>query len=99
MPGPIKPTEVQNQKDVNIPEEVFNIFNDLITLHWNGISASVPQSEIIARLTVDYDISRQEVFNRGYLEIEFAYRRVGWKVRYEKPDPNDSWGAYFVFSK
>ncbi len=99
-PGPIKPTEVQDKKDLSIPDEVYNVFNDLITEHWsaNG-SSSVPQDEAVARICRALDITRQVAFDKGYLEIESAYRKAGWKVKYEKPDPGEGWGAFFVFSK
>jgi hypothetical protein len=99
MPGPIKPKEVQSKKDAALPEEVFEIFNALITEHWDGRSANFSQDEAVKRIAKALDISRGEAFKKGYLDVESAYRKAGWKVLYDKPGFNEEYEANFTFAK
>ena len=99
MSGPIKPDEVQSKKDASIPEEVFQVFNDLITENWSNNSANVTQDEAVKRIAAKLDITRQEAFDKGYLDVESAYRKAGWRVEYDKPGYNEDYKAFFVFRK
>ena len=99
MPGPIDPNAVDNIKDVDLPEEVFEAFNILIKKHWNGNSANVIQDDVIYLLVQSMDITRAEVFKRGLLNVEHAYTKAGWKVEYDKPGYNESYEAHFIFRK
>lgn len=99
MPGPIKPKEVQGKKDAALPEEVFEVFNDLITKHWNGSSANFTQDEAVKIIAHKMGISRQEAFDKRYLDVESAYRKAGWKVVFDKPGYNEDYQANFTFKK
>jgi hypothetical protein len=44
-------------------------------------------------------VSRQEVFDNQWLDIEDIYREAGWKVSYDKPAYNETYKAYFTFSR
>jgi hypothetical protein len=99
MPGPIKPSEVQEKKNKALPEEVFQVFNDLIVENWDGQSATIKQDVAAERISTALRISTDEVFELGYLDVEAAFRKVRWKVEYDKPAYNESYEAFFVFSK
>jgi hypothetical protein len=99
MAGPIKPSEVQKVKDSKLPEEVFQVFNDLIVEHWDGDSATVYMDEANKRIAKALNISGQEVYNRHLLDVETVYRKAGWKVKYDSPSIGDDYGAHFIFSK
>lgn len=97
--GPMRPDEVQDARNSLIPEEVFEVFNALIAQAWAGGQALVYQDDVVDRLVARMGISRDEAFRRGLLEVEDAYRRIGWKVEYDKPGYSESYRAYFKFSK
>jgi hypothetical protein len=97
--GPIKPKDVLFEKSESIPSEVFEVFNDLIKDHWDGSLAVVRQTKAVERIAKALDISTDEVFDRGYLDVEHAYRKAGWKVKYDKPGYCETYEAYFRFTK
>ena len=61
-------------------------------------SAVIKQDEA-ARLIADkLGIAVSDVFSAGYLNIESAYEKVGWKVEYDKPGFNETYAATFTFT-
>jgi len=102
--GPIKPQDVIKAKAATIPDEVFDAFNELIASKWDGRSAHVTQDEA-AKLSLTKlksagkHVSRNKLFDNGWLDVEDAYSEAGWNVTYDKPAYNESYEAYFVFSK
>lgn len=101
MKGPIKPSEVQGQKDATLPSEVYDVFNALIVKAWDGREAVVLQKDAVARLKDVMKVSRQHVFDSDWLDVEEAYRKAGWKVKYDKPVAwgGDTYEAYYSFKK
>jgi len=99
MGGPIKPKDVQSKKDAALPEEVFEVFNQLIVENWDGRSATVNQDEACKRICKALKIKSGEAYDRGLLDVESAYRKAGWKVVFDKPGFNENYDAFFVFSK
>lgn len=97
MPGPIKPSEV-DKRDV-IPQTVFEIFNVLITTAWDGTQAIVRQDDAADRISKDLGIPRADVFKFHYLDVEEAYRKVGWAVEYDKPGFNETYPATYTFRR
>lgn len=96
---PITPNEVGEKHEEQLPEFVIRIVNQCIAQAWNGRQAEVLQSEIVDRIVSEMELSdRATVFEKGYLHIEDAYRRAGWKVEYDRPGYNESYPAKFVFS-
>lgn len=92
---PIKPSEVKKE----IPEVVFECFNRLINEKFGaGGEAIVDQNAVIALLE-KMGINSDQVFEKGWLDVEDAYRAVGWEVKYDKPAFNESGEAYFTFTK
>lgn len=97
MTKPISPNDIAAVKRSAIPEVVFTVINNLITEKWNGASAKFTQDDAIAAL-VDTGMSRFEIFDKGYLDFEGAYRAEGWHVHYDKPGYNETYPANFTFS-
>ena len=81
---PIKPGEIGKKKEANIPDVVFEVFNELLTKNYSGRSATIRQ-EVVVKLLVEKGLKRNEIFDRGWLDIENVYRKAGWKVIYDKP--------------
>lgn len=97
MPGPITPDEVD--KTTVVPEAVFEIVNTLITETWDGESAIVYQNGLVDRIRQALGCERQTIFDKHYLDFEEAYRKVGWRVEYEKPAFNETGPTFFRFTK
>jgi hypothetical protein len=97
MPA-ISPNEVVAQKQKNIPEIVFEAFNELIADNFTEGSAKVKQEDVINLiLSKSGFLSRQEIFDKGWLNIEDVYRGQGWKVEYDKPGCYETYSAFFKF--
>lgn len=99
MTKPIKPSEITEAKTKSFPDKVIQTWNNLITQKWNGRVAHIKQDEAVAALMSSMNLTRQGVFDSGYLDIEPTYRREGWKVKYDKPGWDENYKAFFEFSK
>jgi len=105
--GPIRPDQVVEKKTAQIPEFVFDAFNECIAKNRTGSSAQFTQdevvSEILTRMPLHRDWgTRQEIYNNHWLDVEEAYRAVGWTVDrtvvYDKPGFCETDSANFTFS-
>ncbi len=100
---PITPAEIieQKQKLKPIPDTVIECWNKILVRHCKGGGsyATILQSEIVGYLAEVMDVSRDAVFASGWLDIEPIYRAAGWKVEYDKPGYNETYNAYYTFSK
>lgn len=92
-PRPITPDEVDEGK--HIPAEVIEAFNELIA---EG-SGHVKQKDAVARIVQKMGLDSNVVYQRGWLNVEGAYRKAGWKVDYDKPGYNETYDAFFVFTR
>jgi hypothetical protein len=105
---PISPDEVAEAKREAIPDYVFAAVNDLIARHYTEGSCKIMQNELIEEIIKSSTsligqgltpLTRAELFKRGYLNFEEAYRDAGWKVVYDKPAYNESYDPFFKFIK
>ena len=80
-----------------IPEEVYDVFNDLIAKNLYGKQATVRQSDIIGSICSKMGLCRGDI-NMKWLNVESTYESKGWKVEYNKPGYNESYEATFTFS-
>ena len=100
MTKPITPEQALNIKEASIPDEVYEAFNELLA---EGISTAgyctIYQNEAIKRIQSKIECERAEVFSKGWLDVEKQYIKAGWEVEYDKPGYNESYDAYFKFSK
>lgn len=106
---PITPDEVGAYKAQIFPDYVFQAFNDCIAEKAVNGRAKVKQDDVIARMMQlglpngndanDRTNFRAQIFARGYLNVEDAYRAVGWKVTYDKPAYNETYDASFEFKR
>ena len=99
MSGPINPKEVQARKNAKIPDEVFQVFNELIVDNWDGHSATVMQDDAAKKIAKKLKITTEQVYARSLLDIEGIYRKAGWKVEYDKPGYCETYEAFFRFTK
>ena len=92
MIEPIKPSEISTV----IPEEVIEVVNSLISLNYRDGVAKVYQDDIMETLPEKLKLSRQEIFNLHYLDIEDLYSKY-WSVEYFKANYFEDWEPYFIF--
>lgn len=97
MVEPISPSDVKKF----IPDFIIETVNKLIVEKWDGDEAVILQDDImdiVSSNDPDNDKpSRQEVFDKGWLDFEPLYRERGWSVEYDKPGFNESYKAKFIF--
>lgn len=109
---PISPEDIQKGNfEIKFPPAVIEAFNELIVKDYSPTTrrAVVYQDAamelVLSKLNAN-DIhgqiptySRSDVFNNKWLDVENVYRAQGWSVYYDKPAYNESYSAYFEFTK
>ena len=100
MTKPIKPVEVKKE----IPDEIIQAFNDLITESYDGEEAYVKQDDAMERAMMNFKkagkrIKRDDIFKKGWMDVEAHYRKAGWQVKYDKPAYCEDYDASFIFKK
>lgn len=98
MTKPITPREALRSAATQIPDSVFEVFNEFLAERARPRrSVRIGQDEVLAALKVkgwnDGDVA--EAFERGWLDVEPHYEKAGWSVTYDKrgynEDGEDSW--------
>lgn len=95
---PIRPEEVSTARSAAIPEVVFVCFNNLIARNIRDGEAIVSQREVIDLIIKKSSFSPDDLFQRGWLDIEKDYQEAGWRVKYDKPGYNETYEATFTFT-
>lgn len=95
MPA-IKPDEVV-QARTELPNAVFDVFNDLIVEKFNGNYARVLQKDVEERL-VDRGFVKSELYSHHWMDVEDAYKQAGWSVIHDQPIWRATYDAYYEFS-
>lgn len=97
---PIKPDEVDDRKDKAIPDEVVEVFNDLIVKNWSTSQmAVIKQEDALLAICEVMGCERHEVFDNRWLEVEHLFRAAGWVVEYDKPAYCETYPATFKFER
>ena len=112
--NPITPSEAASQRQV-FPPEVIQAFNELIAEKYRRGTAKVLQDDVVERIATlmnppgffpenddgkDREREfRQSIFDKGWLDVEAAYRAAGWDVSFDKPAYNETYAASFLFEK
>jgi hypothetical protein len=105
--SPIKPIdtkkrqrELELEKARLIPEQIVQVFNHLIAENrFSNNESTVSQDKAIARiLKAMPEVTRDQIFDNKWLDIEPLYREEGWKVFYDKPGYNETYTPSWKFS-
>ncbi len=96
--GPISPEEVADEKLKNFPNVVFEAFNQMIVEN-AGIGQITVRQKDVVELLVKKGLDRNEIFKRGWLDVEDVYPKAGWIVEYDKPAYNEDYEPYFIFKR
>lgn len=100
MMEPLKPENVVDAKAASLPDKVVEAFNELIAEHWDGYCSKFMQEEAVKRIVKKLPkLSRDEVLDKKYLDVEGIFIAVGWKVIYDKPASHEKYKPTFEFRK
>jgi hypothetical protein len=83
---PLSPKQVLKVKKKRIPDFVYEAFNELLIEHFRSGAAIISQEEAILRIMHTFpgtEITRTEILDNGWLDIESEYRENGWEVTYD----------------
>lgn len=95
-----KPITLPQEVKSAMPDEIVEVFNDLIQRYWDGRQARFKQEEAVGLIATKLSIRPNSVFDKHYLDVEELYRQAGWKVVYDKPGFNENpYPPTFTFSK
>ena len=100
--SPIKPEDIQDLKNFDIPSEMIEAVNELIIKNWNGSSATFKQKDLIPvylSKVKDKEKARDMLFEHRHLDFEDRFRQAGWKVHYDKPGYNENYDSFWEFEK
>lgn len=95
--NPVSPEGLDDLRREMIPSEVFETFNRLLGEKAINGYAVIRQDEVVTALT-ERGLERENIFRKGWLNIESLYEANGWKVVYERPGYNETGHSYFTFS-
>ena len=96
---PIRPDQVAAKKGTTIPAQVFEAFDEMLVEKWRDGVAVIQLDEVVTRiLAKDTGITRNQLFDNGWLDVEPAYEEAGWRVVYDKPGYNETYAATFTFT-
>lgn len=91
MPGaqPINVREVfLIERGKVFPDEVIESFNQLIRRNFVKGKAVVSRDEVV-KLIVQKGLDRNQIYERGWLDIERVYRAAEWSVSRDPSSPED----------
>jgi len=95
---PIRPEDVGEGKWELFPDAVIEAFNELITENFVNGSATVKQGDAVKRM-VEKGLDRKEINDKGWLNVEEAFKLAGWDVSYDGPGYCETYPATFKFER
>lgn len=99
---PISPKEAEEKQISGIPDFVVEAVNELIAKNiGDQNSVDIKQEDIVelAMQKAPKGTTRQIIYDNHWMDIEPLFRKAGWTVHYDKPGYNESYSAYFTFTK
>lgn len=96
MIKPIKPEEI-NLNEL-FPDEIVDAFNECIKNNLRQRKSTFKQKEVLDLILQKLpNLTKNDIFKSGWLDVEDLYRNNGWKVVYESPTYNEDFEPYFTF--
>lgn len=93
MAKPATPQQIRKMKgfDRGIPSEVFVAFNELILKNFSregGGMSHFEEKEVVGWIQHAFQqngkrTSREEIYQKGWLEVKDHYEKAGWDVRFD----------------
>lgn len=83
----------------DFPDFVVEAFNELIKQGHDRPVIRIEQEDAIMRImSLNPEVTREEIFDNHWLDVENYYRRAGWRVTFFKPAYYDDWKAHWEFT-
>jgi hypothetical protein len=92
----------------HLPEWVIEAFNEVLIKEFTpyrggGGHAHIKQEEAmkaVLQKAVDkgIEVTRKQVYDNKWLDVETFYEAAGWKVEYDKPGYNEMYEAFWNFT-
>lgn len=89
---------LQAKKRSRIPDEVIEVFNELICANISNGSAVIMEDDVISLLE-KRGFQRQTIFSKGWLKVESFYKKEGWSVTHDKSALNEGSSSKFTFKQ
>lgn len=98
---PITPDEAYEQRLKSVHPGIIDVVNTILKREFVSHNSVIiiRQDDIIQAFLATHSSTRQEIFDNKWLDFESIYKDAGWHVLYDKPGYNESYSAYFKFSK
>lgn len=96
--NPVSPRDLAKKKLEVFPNEVIESFNELIARNSGDGLIIVDQDEVV-ELMVEKGLDQNQIYKKGWLNVEDVYRQAGWRVEYDKPGYNETYSPHFIFSR
>ncbi len=99
MAKAFSPNEARKAKATLIPDEVIEAFNELIALSLENDIARVSQCELLNLIERKFRQNnkplyhRNDVIEKGWLNIEPLYEDAGWEVTYDRSGMGECYEA------
>ena len=100
---PISPDDINEGKLTHLPDSILEALNKLITQEFNGRIATIKQEKIVEVFMLaganGAPLTRNDIFEKGYLNFVPLYRASGWKIDIDRPGYNESYDTVYTFEK
>lgn len=107
---PFSPDEVKKSALAAIPDFVISTVNDLLVENYRNGSKRVILKLLQVKLAIRQAIAANDTdkyystdqisniaINTAWLDFEDSFRAQGWIVKFDKPEYNENYDAYFEF--
>lgn len=98
---PITPAEARQKQVDQIPDFVFEAFNELISQKigdHKSVTIILKDAINLVMKKAPPNITETMLHQNNWLDVEQAYRNVGWKVVYDQPGWDESYPSRFNFT-
>jgi len=97
---PITPAEAKSLYGANIPDFVFEAFNEVIGKKGSQHCSFMITFDEIVPVILKHGgdlVDRNKIFNENMLDIEPHYQQAGWDVKFIKQPHPERQPHYFMF--
>ena len=98
---PITPQELD--AEFTLPDYILKGVNALLKEEYRGKGTITLKQKDVVKKIISFaptTITKNELFEKKYLDFEPIYRKAGWSVTYESPSYGDSdFEPYYNFTK
>jgi hypothetical protein len=85
-----------------LPDAVIEAVNELLIKNGHSRYITLKQNEVVTAILTKMEhlgVTRQMIFENHWLDFEPCYRKGGWEVEFDRPGYNESYEAYWKFTK